>query len=472
MERLHTLSNITIPTQVMVDPWAGLRERILGAVISPDDPRYSEARQAWNRTVVQHPAVIVIAENSADVVEAVRFARESGLRVAVQATGHGNVRPADGALLILTSAMQELRVDATTQTAWVGAGVKWGRVLAAAQAVGLAPLLGSSPDVGAVGYTLGGGMGWLARQYGLSADHVRRFEVVTVDGQLRPASADENRDLFWGLRGGGGSLGIVTGMEIELFPLTTVYAGNLFYPMAMAREVLRHYRAWVATLPETLTSSIVIMNFPPIPEVPEPLRGQSFVLVRGCFTGSVAEGEALLESWRRWRTPLIDDFKAMPFSNAGKISDEPEEPMPAFSTAAWLHSLSDEVIDALVQYGPAANGSPLAVIEIRHAGGAVKRVQPGSVAFSNRDAEHLIHMIGMTPTPDAQRAVSQYTGQFKQAIQGSLTGTVYMNLIEGEESQQRIQDGYKPEAYARLQTLKAKYDADNRLGFGFNIRPA
>ena len=315
-------------TTSLPDQWLALRNQVQGAVITPDDPRYDELRLAWNRSVVQYPAVIVQAECAADVAEAVRFAQQAGLGVAVQATGHGNVRPANGALLILTAGLNGVQVDDVARTAWVEAGVKWGAVLEKAQAVGLAPLLGSSPDVGAIGYTLGGGMGWLARKYGLSADHVLRFEVVTADGQLRYASASENSDLFWGLRGGGGSLGIVTGMEIELFPVTTVYGGNLFYPFEMAREVFVHYREWVATAPEELTSSIVIMNFPPIPAIPEPLRGQTFVMVRGCYSGPVAEGERLLEHWRTWRTPFIDDFKTMPFSAVATISNDPVDPMP------------------------------------------------------------------------------------------------------------------------------------------------
>ncbi len=468
---MELLQTPTITTFV-VDPWADLQGRVQGRVITPADLQYTAARQAWNLTVDQYPAAIVAAQEAADVVTAVRFAREHDLGIAVQATGHGNVRPANGALLILTAGLDTLRIDPARQTAWVGAGLKWQRVLDAAQAVGLAPLLGSSPDVGAVGYTLGGGMGWLGRKYGLSADSVHAFEVVTMDGQLRRASAMENSDLFWGLRGGGGSLGIVTGMEIQLYPVTTVYGGNLFYPIDQAEAVFVRYREWVANAPDELTSSIVIMNFPPIPDVPEPMRGQSFVIVRGCYAGPVAEGEKLLQLWRAWQAPLIDDFKPMPFSSVATISAEPIDPLPIFSTGAWLRTLSDEAIATLIRYGAAHNGSPLLFAEVRHAGGAIARVQPEAGAYSNRSANHLLHMLGIVPTPEAGIALRQHTDQVKSALQPDLTGGVYMNFLEGEESRQRVSQGFTPAAYQRLTTLKAVYDGENRLAYGFNITPA
>ncbi|MCB1376466.1 MAG: FAD-binding oxidoreductase, partial [Rhodobacteraceae bacterium] len=195
---------------------------------------------------------------------------------------------------IVTARMTDVQVNVTAQTAWVEAGAEWGMVLEKTQAVGLAPLLGSSPNVGVIGYTLGGGMGWLARQYGLATDSVQRFEVVTADGEVRTVSRSEHPDLFWGLRGGGGSLAIITSVEMQLYPVTTVYGGNLIYPASMAREVILRYREWIKDAPDALTSSFAIMNFPPIPAVPDFLRGKSVIMVRGCYTGSVEEGEALI----------------------------------------------------------------------------------------------------------------------------------------------------------------------------------
>lgn len=450
-----------------------LRARCQGQVIFPEDPQYNEARLAWNRKVEQHPAVIVIAETARDVATAVSFANQHNLGVAVQATGHGNVRPADDCLLILTREMSGVTIDPDAQTAYVEAGVQWGAVLAAAQEYGLAPLLGSSPTVGAVGYTLGGGLGWLGRKYGLSADNVIQFELVTADGQLRTASATENSDLFWGLRGGGGSLGIVTSMTIRLFPVSQVYAGNLFYPIEMAQDVFRHYRAWIASAPDELTSSVLVMNFPPIPDLPEFLRGQSFAMVRGCYCGPTAEGEALLRHWRDWQAPLIDDFKTISFREAATISNDPIDPLPSFNSGAWLNELSDEAIDAIVRYGAGIDGpSPLIFAEVRHAGGAIRRVAAETAVYGNREAELVLSLVGIAPTPEAHQHLVGYTGQLKAALRPYLTGGVYMNFLEGVESQQRIRDGLAAGGYDRLARVKAKVDPENRLRYGFNISPA
>ncbi len=445
-----------------------LQSRIQGAVITPADPEYNPARQAWNLSVDQHPALIVLAEEAGDVAAAVQYAVENELNISVQATGHGLAQPAEGTLLVVTSRMKSIRVDTAARTAWIGAGAKWGEVLAQTQPVGLAPLLGSSPDVGVVGYTLGGGYGWLGRKFGLAADSVRFFELVTADGHTLRASAEENSDLFWGLRGGGGSLGIVTGMVIDLYPITTVYGGNLFYPIQAAREVMARYREWIATVPDELTSSVVLMNFPPIPLVPEPLQGQSFVMVRGCHCGPSAEGQALLQPWRDWRAPFIDDFKEMPFGEVGTISNDPVDPLPVFSTGAWMKALPDTAVDVLVRHGTAGDGPPpLLMTEVRHVGGAVARGRSQAGAFGNREAELLLFMVGLTPTPDAYGALARYTQQVKERLGPFLTGGVYMNFLEGQEARLRAKDGFPPENYARLIQLKRDYDPHHRLRSGF-----
>ncbi len=450
-----------------------LQKKIQGQVIAPGDPVYDEARLAWNRSVQHHPALIVVAETAVDVQKAVVFAGEQGLGVAVQGTGHGNVRPADDGLLILTREMNEVEVDGPAQIAHVGAGVEWGKVLAAAQEHGLAPLLGSSPTVGAVGYTLGGGLGWLGRKYGLSLDNVVRFEVVTADGRLRKASASENSELFWGLRGGGGSLGIVTSMTIRLFPVTQVYAGNLYYPVEMAQEVMRRYSAWIANLPDEMTTSVVLMNFPPMPELPDFLRGHSYVMVRGCYCGELAEGEKLLRHWREWQAPLIDDFKPLSFRDAALISNDPHDPLPAYTSGAWLHALDDGAIDALIAYGLGSDGpKPLLLTEVRHAGGAIQRKAADSAVYGNRDAQLLLFLVGVTPTAEAHQHLVAYAAELKETLRPSLTGGVYMNFIEGTESQQRIRDGLAPGGYERLARLKAEVDPGSRFRYSFNVTPA
>src|SRR5690606_6510973 len=326
------------------------------------------------------------------------------------------------------------------QTAWIEGGSKWWPVLERAQAVGLMPLLGSTPDVGAVGYTLGGGVGWLARKYGLSADSVNAFEVVTADGEILWASEDENSDLFWALRGGGGSFGVVTGMEIRLYPVTTVYGGNLYYPAEMAKEVMTRFREWIKTTPEELTSSVVLMNYPPIPEVPDFLRGQSFVRVRGAYTGDMEVGEELMKYWREWKTPAFDMFGPLPLTRVAEISNDPQDPVGAFVTGVWLKDLSDEAIDTIIRY---ALDPRITISEIRHVGdGAISRVDKHANAYGNRDASLVLELIAITPTQDMWLAADAYAREYKQALEGHLTGGVYINFLEGDERQARTKDAF------------------------------
>jgi len=462
------MNNIITTSPFTIDG-AQLQSRIQGAVIAPGDPRYDERRAAWNLTVDQQPALIVAAEGAHDIAAAVRFAREADLKVAVQATGHGVIRPANGSLLINTANMPQVTVNAEARTAWVSAGAKWAKVLEAAHAVGLAPLLGSSPDVGAVGYTLGGGMGWLARKHGLSIDSVNCFEVVTTDGQIVEASDAQNSDLFWGLRGGGGGLGVITGMEIRLYPIAEFYGGNLYYPIEHAHEVFACYREWIANAPDELTSSIVIMNYPPLPFFPEPLRGKTIAQVRGAYCGPIEQGEALLKFWRDWRTPVIDDFAARPFSDIAKVSNDPVDPMADMFSGGWLADLSDETLATLIEYGSAVRRpSPLILTEVRHAGGAIARVDPNSNVFGHRTAPHVLAMIGAALNPEMHTALRQHLDQFKQALQPHLLG-VYLNFLEGEEARTRVREAFSAGAYRRLQTIKSRYDPDNRFSHSYDL---
>jgi FAD/FMN-containing dehydrogenase len=434
-------------------------------------PAYEEARLAWNRSVQQMPALIAYALDADDVAEAVKFAGANDLPIAVQSTGHGILREANGALLINTSRMKGLRIDAQAGTARVEAGCVWGDVLPAAQAFGLAPLLGSSTGVGVMGYTLGGGMGWLARKHGLAADSVITYEVVTMDGAQVRASAIENADLFWALRGGGGAFGIVTAMEIKLYPVRTVFAGNLLYPIDMAKDVMTRWREWVKDAPNALTSAVVIMNYPPMPALPEFLRGKSFVQVRGCYAGDVAEGETLLKFWLDWRAPIANLWHAMPFTEADTISNDPRDPLPGKSSGAWLSTLSDASIDALIQHASAADGSPLVITEVRQAGGAIRNTHAKAAAFGHRDAEFVMHVVGITPSPDAMQAVEASIAALLSDLQPDKAGA-YMNFLEGEEARARTQEAFSEDTYHWLKHLKRKVDPRNRLNHAYDIEPA
>lgn len=457
---------------VTLDPAAvaALRANVSGEVLTSADAGYDHGRFTWNVAVDQRPALVVMAAGAADVAAAVRFAGEHGLDVALQGTGHGIVRPADGALLINTANMAGVQIDPTARTARIQAGTLWGQVLAEAQAHGLAPLLGSSPTVGAIGYTLGGGLGWLGRKYGLSCDSVLSFEVVTAGGEILTASDTEHPDLFWGLRGGGGSLAAVTAMTVQLYPVQTVYGGVLVYPAAAAADVLRRWRDWIATLPDEMTTAVKIINVPDIETAPPPLRGQTVAILEGCYCGPLDEGAVLLQPWRDRQAPLIDLFGPMPFSQVAQISQDPTDPMPSFVTSGWLREMPDTAVDIIARYATLQAGpAPLVFIEVRHAGGAVGRGDPSLSAFGHRDAELLLQAVGIAASPEMSSAMADYTSHLKVELQPWLAGTVYMNFLEGAEAVARVRDGFPAATFNRLTALKAKYDPANRFSRGTAI---
>lgn len=465
------MSTSTISTPFSFAAAVGeLRERIAGTVAVPaDGAPYDSLRSAWNLTVDQRPAVVVAPESAAEVAEVVRFARSAGLRVAVQSTGHGIARPADDAVLVLTSRMAAVEIDPVARTATVQAGAKWGAVLAPAQQHGLAPLLGSTTDVGAVGYVLGGGLGWLARRYGLGSDSVRSFDLVTPDGIEVHCDRFEQPEVFWALKGGGaGSLGIVTSMEIELYPVDTVYAGNLLYPVEMAAEVMTRWRDWVAGVGDELTSSVLVMNFPPFDFVPEPIRGRSFVIVRGCWSGDLAAGQELVDEWRAWQAPVLDMFGPIPFSMADTISNDPVDPMPAMVTSELFDTLADEAIRSIVHAAAPAPGQPplLAFAEIRHAGGAVRSHAAAAANDRGRSAEFILELVAAVMGEHAGLAIEAQFRQLRRELAPFTTGGAYLNFLEGAEKQERTAAAFSHGNYNRVCAVKSALDAAGRFAHG------
>ncbi len=461
-----------VTTALDMDQVGDLRAALRGQVILPGDEAYDQARLAWNLSVNQHPAMIVIAADADDIVASLRFAALVDMDVTVQSTGHGVARPANDSLLLVTSQLKGVQINAAAQTAWVEAGVKWGAVLERAQAVGLAPLLGSSPGVGAIGYTLGGGMGWLARKYGLAADSVLRFEVVLANGHKVNASPTENADLFWALGGGGGALGVVTGMEIKLYPVKTVYGGTLIYPAADAREVLQFFREWSQYLPNEWTTSVAVMNMPPLPELPPFLSGQSVVMVNACYAGETRIGQMMAQAWMDWKQPIVNGFHEMPFSEVGSISNDPQDPLPGTSSGAWMGDLSDDAIDTILRFALPAGGPPALVkTEVRQAGGAMASVDTYERAYSNRQAPFVLQTVGISPTPEAVEAVMLHVRQFKAALGTHLTGGTYMNFLEGDEKYTSTRQSFEGDKAELLKGIKAKYDPLNRFNRALNLLP-
>ncbi len=454
------------------DALADLRSQVVGAVLTADDAGYEAACAGFNLLVRHRPAVVVVAQVTQDVAAAVRFAASAGLRVAIQATGHGAARPADGALLIVTSELTDVTIDPEAATADVSAGAKWERVLAAAQQHGLAPLLGSTTDVGAIGYTLGGGMGWLGRRFGLCSDSVIHFDLVTADGATLRASNDENPEVFWALKGGGGgSLGVVTGMRIRLFPVTTVYAGNLLYPAELAGDVIRRFRDWAPSTSRELTSSVVLMNFPPVEDVPEPLRGKSFVMVRGCWSGDLQDGERLMRHWRDWRAPIMDMFAPMPFAMADLISQDPTQPMPVMVSTEWFDTLPGDAIDILIAatFPKPGQAPTLLMTELRNAGGAVRDGAAGAVNDRGRSGEFLLEMVGVTPFPEAGLWLEAHLRFTREKLRPYVTGAAYLNFTEGVEKQDRTLTAFSTASQARIAAVKAQLDPANRFSHGFAL---
>lgn len=445
-----------------------LQATFKGEVFSPHDAGYDEARKGWNRFSEQYPAYILVVQDVEDVMAAVRFAHEVDLGVSIRATGHGIQQVADGQVLIVTSRLNEVEVRPHEKIARVGGGTVWKDVLEKSMPHGLAPLLGSAPHVGVVGYSLGGGIGWLARRYGLAVDSVRAVEIVTPDGVLRRASLHEHSDLFWGVRGGsGGNFGVVTAIEFNLYPVARFYGGTLTYAGNKAAEALAFFREWVKTVPHELTSSITLLKIPALLQVPTALHGKIKVLVRAVYVGEASEGQRYLQGWLDWATPDANDFAERPFAEIGEVSQDGVEPVSAYSSNALFNALDDEAIEVIVRRASDPN-SPLTVNEIRHAGGAIRQVDPQHNAMGHREAEFYLQLGALLYRPNHARLAKDYIAAYKADLSVYLSG-VYLNFLKGDEAAQYAKDAFSPETYQRLQTLKASYDPHNRFRFSYQL---
>ncbi len=446
--------------------------RLDGAALLPGDSGFDEHRACWNLTHEHRPAAIVSATSTADVQAAIRCAAERGLRIAVQSTGHGPTRAADDeALLLNLAGLGRVSVDAGEQVAVVGGGVTWSPVLAAAQQHGLAPLLGSAPHVGAVGYTLGGGFGWLARRHGLALDRVRRLAVVLADGRLVQASPTDHPDLFWAMLGAGaGSLGVVVEMEIGLVPVRDVYAGNLLYPASDAADVFDFYLDWIQTVGGEVTSAFNITAFPPLEVVPAPLRGRAFAILRGCHCGDLGEAQALIDLWRRWRKPEVDMFGLLPFSASASISQDPVDPVPASASGRWMRRANADTVVAMVEAVLGGQGpSPVLFAELRHAGGAVGRANPAA-SFAARAASFSLEAVALTPTPQAHEEAGRRHARLWARVADEVAPLgAYLNFLEGQERVELTRSAFDPETLTRLAAVKKEVDPDGTFSYGLPL---
>lgn len=446
-----------------------LRSDVAGPVYLPGDPGYDGERAGYNLALPKEPALIVGATNAADVAAAVRFAAEHDLPISVQATGHGGTGLGAGALMISTRRMSGVSVDPETRLARVEAGVRWQQVIEAAAKHGLAPLNGSSPTVGVVSYTLGGGMGPLARPYGWAADRVRALELVTADGQLRRVTADEHPDLFWAVRGGKGNFGVVTALEFELVQVSTIYGGGMFFPGDAAAELLRTWLRWTTTVPDEMTSSVALLRLPPWPEVPEPLRGQLAVHVRIAYAGPTERGAELVAPLRAVAPPLLDAVAEMPFAENPAIHMDPVDPLPAYERTMMLRSLNDAAIDALLALAGPGTDCALMMVELRHLGGALARPADPPNAVGHRDAAFNFFTVS-AGGPDEAGSIVAAEEALLAALEPWGTGTRLLNFMT-DVAAELFPDAWDPDDYARLAAIKAEYDPRNRFRININVQP-
>lgn len=435
-----------------------LRNGFTGRVWTPGDEGYDTERLSWHRAIDPRPAVVAEAADCWDVLAAVDIAREHDLPFAVQSTGHGTVTPADGALLLKTSRLSSVEVDPELRVARVGAGARWSEVISAAAWHGLAPLSGTA-SVGVAGYTLGGGAGWLSRKYGYAADSVRRVELVTADARPVAASATENPDLFWALRGGGGNFGVVTTLEFRLYPVDRLWGGMAFYRIDRAAQTLAYYREWALAEPDELTTAVMLMRMPAAPAVPEPLRGKPVLAIRALYLGTSGDAEWVLD-------PLLEaagerlagGFRQMSFPETATITGPPPQPMAARQHIDLFGQLSDGLIDLLLEPG--------AAIEVRHWGGAMGRTSPDSGPIGHRHVPFSVAAAMPYAGPGDRDTVDSYMDILAARMRPHATGGTFLNFLTDTR---RTPSAYTPEDYRRLLDVKRTWDPDNFFNHNHNI---
>ena len=451
---------------------AGLQEGFRGELLRPQDPGYEDARKVWNGSIDRFPALITRCAGVADVIAAVKFAKENGLLVAVRGGGHSfpGHSVCDGGLVIDLSMMKGIRVDPEGRTVRAQAGVLLGELDRETQEFGLAVPSGIVTHTGLSGLALGGGINWLHRKYGLAIDQLLSVDLVTAEGELVKASETENTDLFWGVRGGGGNFGIVTDFEFRLNPVgPTVLAGPIFWPMEESPNVLHFYREWIAEAPDELMTIVIHRKAPPLPFVPRELHGKLVVAVVCCYAGPIEEGEQVVKPLKEFGSPVLDLCVPKPYLAHQAMFDL------SFQHGWWYYmracdvaELTDEVIDITVDHSLRIK-SPLTAFPIWQRGGAVARVGEDETAFGGRSAGHTFNITAATETAEGFDEEREWVRNFWSALEPYHT-SVYVNFLM-EEGEERIRQAYGARKYDRLKALKRRYDPDNLFRLNQNIRP-
>lgn len=445
-----------------------LRAQLRGSVFVPGDAGFESACLGFNLAHPARPEVAVLPDSTEDVMAAVRHAKAAGLEVHVHSTGHGHPHQASGGMLVNASQLQSLSVDPQRRSARTGAGVRWQRVIDQATPHGLAPLNGSSPDIGVIGYTLGGGMGPMGRTFGFAADHVNSIELVTADGSLQYVTAESEAELFWALCGGKCAVGIVTQIDFNLMPVPSVYGGAVFFSGNDAATVMHAYGGWVHSLPESTTASIALLRLPDTEQFPEPFRGKTSVHLRYVHVGDEENGAALLEPLRRAAMPVADLVGMMPYAAIASVHQDPTDPMPAWDGSLLLREFTPAAIDALLAVAGLEVDIPIIIAEIRHLGGALARGPQGGNAVGGRDAGFNLGVIGPYPPP-LMEAVHTAGNAVLDALLPWAHGGTLINFQGFATSPEAVGRAWDSVTLARLRAVKRVWDPDSLFSFGYSM---
>lgn len=465
-----TFSDTSLPP-ISTEDAAALGTAVAGPVLVPGDTGFDDERALFNLNHDLAPAVIVVATSVSDVQAAVRLAAGQHRPVLVKTTGHQMVAPAHGAVVISTRRMNDVAIDVTRRTARVGAGVVWSEVVAQAAEAGLAPLNGSNPTVGVVGYTLGGGLcPTLGRSHGYAADHVRSLDVVTADGELRHVDARSEPDLFWAMRGAKGNFGVVTALEFDLFPVPRLYGGALYFSGERLADVLRAWTAWHPGTPETMVSSIAVMRLPEQLDLPVPLDGDFLVAVRIAYNGEAADGERMVAPLRAAAPVVLDTVADMPYANVATIHNEPTDPLPYYERSIMLREFPDEARDRLVALTGPDSASTLTIVELRALGGAWDREPAVADAVATRGLPYVLLGVAGGPLPE-ERRLKESVADLLDGMEPWRADRRLVNNLAPDEAADAAAI-YGPERYERLAAIKKAYDPANMFRLNHNVAPA
>ena len=435
---------------------------IAGRIATPDDPDWDDVRRGQNLAVDMNPDAIAFVESADDVAKVVGFARDQGLKVAPQGTGHGAppLPTLEGTVLIRTDGMRDIAIESGTRTARAEAGVRAPDLGGAAIKEGLCFLPGSSPTVGVTGYTLGGGLGWLARKHGFACNHVRALEVVTADGEIRQVDHEANPDLYWALRGGGGDYAIVTALHLELLPIPEVYAGLLVFPAELGAPAIRTWRDWTTQIPDEMTTNLRFLTPPPLPTVPEPIRGKPLIAIGVAFIGSEGDGKELVQPMRDIGETILDSVAQIPTNQLSTVAMDPEDPVPSTGHHTMLSELPDEAIDAFVGAAGADSGSPLLLADIRLCGGALSRAPEDAGALDKLDAAFAVYGVGILMDPKMRPAVEEGLDRVVDQMKPWAAERGYFNFAERPCDVDAI---LPAETCTRLAQVKRSWDPDGLI---------